>query len=302
MEGKLMFKHLIHSIGLIFLVISSLIISGCSSENVLRIGSKNYTEQMILGEMMALLIEAKTDIPVEKIMNLGGTMICHQALVNNRIDLYPEYTGTGYISVLGKDEILSSEQTLRHVREAYQSEFQCTWLPPFGFDNTYAITVRQDDANASNWNTISDLQPRADELHAGFTAEFSERQDGYPLFREHYGFAFGQVTDLDPGLMYSAIYENEVDLISAFATDGRILEYNLQVLEDDKSFFPPYDAAPVVRNDALKRFPALKETLELLHNKIGRQTMQQLNLSVDSGKVSPFEAAKNFLLENGLLQ
>lgn len=272
------------------------------SKDRLHIASKNFTEQIILGEIMAQLIEAKSNITVERSWNLGGTMICHQALINGKIDLYPEYTGTALISILNEEETLSSNDTIEFVRNAYQQQFDCTWLEPFGFSNTYALTVRQEDAHEHGWQSISDLSEYDLPLHAGFTAEFAERKDGYPKLKQFYGFEFTEISDLDPGLLYTALQTGEVDVISAFSTDGRIPKYNLSVLDDDKNFFPPYDAVPVIHNETIVRFPQLIEILNQLALTIDQETMQQLNYSVDSGELQPKEAAHKFLSSQGLLK
>lgn len=269
---------------------------GCSSGgNIVRVGSKNFTEQFILGELMAQVIEDRTDVVVQRKFNLGGTMICHRALVKGGIDLYPEYTGTALTAVLHRDVIASSDEVYRAVAAAYREEFACEWLEPFGFNNTYAITVRKADAEEKGWDTISDLKPVADQLKAGFTAEFAERPDGYHGLRDAYGFAFGKASDLDPGLMYRAIAQKEVDVISAFSTDGRIVAYELIPLVDDKGFFPPYYAAPVVRSSLLRDHPEVREGLDMLGGTLDDATMQRLNYEVDEKKRSPADVAGEFL-------
>ena len=232
-----------------------------TDRRAVRIGTKNFTEQLILGEMMAQVIEAKTDLYVERRFNLGGTMICHGALVNGEIDLYAEYTGTGLSAILKHPVIADPEKTLRHVIKVYHERFNLQWLKPFGFNNTYAITVRAADAERYRWNTISDLQASAQGLRAGFTAEFAERPDGYPGLRQTYNLQFGEVRDFDPSLMYEAVAKKEVDVICAFATDGRIASYHLKPLIDDRQFFPPYHAAPVIREDFLKKYPEIGDDL-----------------------------------------
>lgn len=273
-----------------------------STPGTVHIGAKNFTEQFILGELMARLIEERTSLDVRRHPNLGGTMICHGALQNGEIDLYPEYTGTGLTAVLGLGAVSDAARALELVREEYSRRFQVEWLEPFGFNNTYAITVRADDAEANGWRTIADLRSRAETLAAGFTAEFSERPDGYPGLRERYGFRFGSVKDLDPALMYEAIANGEVDVICAFATDGRIATHNLVPLADDLGFFPPYQAAPVVRQDALRAFPELRRALAPLAGLLDDETMQRLNFQVDDEKSGPRAVAEAFLRERGLLE
>jgi len=267
----------------------------------IRIGTKNYTEQIILGEIMAQLIEAKTNLFVERRFNLGGTMICHGALVSGEIDLYAEYTGTALTAILNAPVISEPEAALDVVAKAYKKKFQLIWLKPFGFNNTYAITVREKDAKKYGWKRISDLKTSAPSLRAGFTAEFAERPDGYPGLQKTYDLRFGHVRDLDPSLMYEAVSKEEVDVICAFATDGRIAPYHLKPLEDDLQFFPPYYAAPVIRKDLLQDHPEVGYALSRISGLINDARMQRLNFEVDANGQRPSDTAKKFLRENGLL-
>lgn len=265
------------------------------------IGSKNFTEQLILGHMMALVIEDRTDLTVDRRFCLGGTMICHGALVNGEIDLYAEYTGTGLTAVLHEETSADPDEVYEFVSREYQRRYDAQWLSPFGINNTYAIAVRRSDADKHGWRAISDLEPSAAELRAGFTAEFSERPDGYRGLRKAYGLRFGDVRDIDAGLMYEAIAGGEVDVIAAFATDGRITAYDLTLLVDDRRFFPPYYAAPVVRGQTLRKYPALRKALSSLERTLDDATMRALNFQVDHQKRSPREVAREFLRSRGLL-
>lgn len=273
--------------------------AGRGARDEVTIGTKNFTEQYILGELMAQILEARTDLHVNRRFNLGGTMICHGALVEGDIGLYAEYTGTGLLAVLKRKPLDDPERTYDVVAEAYRTQFACQWLQPFGFNNSYAIVVRAPDADARNWRAIGDLAEHAPQLRAGFTAEFVERPDGYPGFKEAYGFQFGSVKELDPGLMYRAIAANEVDVICGFATDGRIAAYALNPLLDDRRFFPPYHAAPVVRLDLLEKHPEIADVLGLLGNAIDDATMQRLNHAVDENGRSPRDVAAEFLATVG---
>ncbi len=266
-----------------------------------RVGSKNFTEQLILGELFAQSIEAHTGLKVIRRFNLGGTILCHQALVAGEIDLYPEYTGTAETAILKLESRPSAAEAFRIVSASYRKRFSCDWLPPLGFNSTYAITVRRADAAAKGWKAISDLAREASRLRAGFTAEFSERPDGYPGLQDAYGFGFGKVFDLDPGLMYKAVARGEVDVICAFATDGRIDAYNLFVLQDDKGFFPRYLPCPVVRMEALEAHPELRSALESLAGTLPDREMQRLNFEVDEKGRGPAEVAREFLETKGLL-
>jgi len=271
-----------------------------NSTNI-RIGSKEFAEQLLLGELLAQLIEANTTHPVERKFGLGGTMICHEALVKGQIDLYPEYTGTGYLVVLKKQMRMGPYNTFHVVDTEYQRRFNLKWLEPFGFNNTYAITVRQADAEEKNWKAISDLKESASQLRAGFTSEFQERPDGYPGLRQTYGLQFATTFDVSPTLMCEALARNEVDVICAFATDGRIPAYDLFVLQDDRGFFPPYDAAPVIRSEIIQKYPEINEVLDPLAGILNDQIMQQLNYEVEGRKRAPKEVAHEFLLNQKLI-
>ena len=266
-----------------------------------RIGSKNFTEQLILGEMMALLLEHRAGLEVDRRFNLGGSLICHGALVHGEIDLYAEYTGTALTAILGESSQSDAEAVHELVAREYRTRFGAEWLAPFAFNNTYTITVRQELAAEKELQQISDLAPWSADLSAGFTAEFSERPDGYPGLRQAYDLRFRRVRDLDPALMYQAVARGEVDVICAFATDGRIPEYNLKTLADDRAFFPPYQAAPVVRADTLQRFPAIRAALLPLVDLLDDETMRSLNYDVDKNGRPPREVALEFLRSHSLV-
>jgi osmoprotectant transport system permease protein len=273
-----------------------------SGQGKIRIASKNFTEQIILGELMAQLIESQTDLSIERHFNLGGTMISHGALIKGEIDLYAEYTGTGLTAILKHKVVSDPDEALKVVRQGYRDRFQVEWLNPFGFNNTYAITVRKADAERYGWRKISDLAEEAIKLRAGFTSEFAERPDGYSGLRQAYGYSLGDVKDLDPALMYDAISIGEVDVICAFATDGRIEGYKLKPLIDDRHFFPPYYAAPVIRMEVLKANPEIRKVLILLAGIITNSTMQRMNYEVDLNKSSPEKVAREFLITHNLIE
>lgn len=259
------------------------------------IGAKNFTEQEILAEIAAGLIERTTDLPVRRRLGLGGTDICHAALLAGEIDLYIEYTGTALVNVLRDRAGDTPAQTLLRVSTAYADRYNLEWLAPLGFNNTYALAVRADDAERLALRRISDLTPHAPALRAGFTAEFAERPDGLPGLSAAYGLSFGATRDLEPGLMYEALAAEQVDLICAFATDPRIEQYGLIILEDDRAFFPPYDAAPVARADLLDRHPELRRALALIAGAIDDADMRALNHAVDIEGRSPREVARRWL-------
>jgi len=270
-------------------------VSSSSSDEEITVGCKNFTEQLILGELMAQLIETHTELSVERRFNLGGTMICHNALVRGEIDVYCEYTGTALTAILKESAITDPEAAYERVARMYKKRYDLIWLKPFGFNNTYTITVRQLDAKKYNWNTISDLIPDARKLHAGFTSEFMEREDGYRGLKQVYSLAFGEISDLEASLMYKALAQSQVDVICGFATDGRIPAYNLLPLEDDKAFFPPYYAAPVVRQEILERYPEIESILARIVGRLDDVTMQQLNYKVDQGHMDIRSVARDFL-------
>jgi osmoprotectant transport system permease protein len=270
-------------------------------QNSVRIATKNFTEQYILGYLMADMIEAKTKLKVDKKFNLGSTDICHRAMLKNEIDIYPEYTGTAYVVVLKRENPGNAAQVFQQVKSDYLQKFNIVWLEPFGFNNTQALAVRQDFATQHNLQTISDLVPLAKNLSIGVPAEFMERADAFPGLKKAYGLEFGQVRQMDPGLMYEAIKNEKVDAIMAFSTDGRIANYHLKILTDDKHFFPPYYAAPLVRNEVLQAHPEILTALQPLSGLIDDKTMQQLNYQVDVEKQTPEDVAKNFLISKGLL-
>ena len=272
------------------------------SEGKIVIGSKEFTEQLILAELLAQLIEAKAGLEVERKTGLGGTLICFGALKKGGIDLYPEYTGTGLKAILKHEEnITDPDKVYELVKKEFATQFNLEWLKSFGFNNTYALAMRKEHADSLGISKVSDLVKHP-ELSCGFTAEFNERDDGYPGLAKHYGFKFeAEPKDLDPGLMYKAVKEKQVDVISAFATDGRIRAYELKVLEDDRQFFPPYYAAPLITQAALNKYPELKEVLNSLASRIDDATMSEMNFEVDKGGKSPAQVAKEFLQEEGLL-
>lgn len=267
----------------------------------ITIGSKEFTEQIILGEIMAQLIESNTDVSVTRKFGLGGTMVCFNALTNGDIDVYPEYTGTGLTAILARQAISDPKEVFRIVSEEFEREYNLVWLSPFGFNNTYALAMREQHAEKLGIENISDLAAQGQRLRPGFTQEFLERPDGYPGLRRHYGLAFArEPKGMDPGIMYIALRERDVDLICAFATDGRIPAFNLRVLEDDKHYFPPYYAAPLVRGETLARIPELSGVLGKLAGLIDDAKMAELNYEVDEQGRSPEAVASAFLQEAGL--
>jgi osmoprotectant transport system permease protein len=274
---------------------------GQGSGGTVRIGAKNFTENLLLAEMIAQLLEARTDLTVERRYGLGGTMIAHNALRNGAIDLYVEYTGTALTTILRAPSMSDPDAVYDKVRAAYADRFALVWLKPFRINNSYALAVRGSVARERGWTKISDLTPVAGSLRAGFTPEFSERPDGYPGLARAYGLRFGRVYDLEAALMYRALAKDEIDVISAYATDGRIEALKLVLLKDDKSFFPPYFAVPVVREDVLARHPEIRTIIAPLSDVLDDDTMRALNWAVDGEKKNPRKVATQFLEAKGLL-
>lgn len=267
------------------------------------VGGKNFTEQDVLVHLMASLIEEKTDLSVTRKPFLGGSQVTHNALVSGDIDLYPEYTGTGWTSVLKEKPIVGEpELTYKQVKAAYEQKFQVTWLEPIGFNNTYTLAMRKDRADQQGIETFSDLAKKSPEFVLGATHEFLERPDGYSGLEKVYGMKFKEVKGLDAGLTYSAVKEGTTDANDAFSTDGRIQAFNLKVIVDDKHFFPPYYAAPVIRMDTLEAHPELTEVLNLLAGKIDDKTMSILNGKVDLEGKQARVVAEEWLKEVGLMK
>lgn len=268
---------------------------------VIVVGSKGFTEQLILGNMVALLME-NGGFKVDRKVGLGGTVICHEAIVRGDINVYVEYTGTGLTVILKKPVMKDPEEVYQAVKKEYEEKFKLTWLKPWGFNNTYCVVMRKDDAERLRVKKVSDLKPLAKDLIFGATIEFTARPDGVPGLTKHYGLTFKDLKGMDPGLVYKAIAERQVDVISGFATDGRIPAFDLVVLEDDLKFFPPYFAAPVVRMDLLSKAPQVANILNKLAGKIGDIDMATLNYSVDGRKLEAEAVARDYLKNNGLIK
>ncbi|WP_202820118.1 glycine betaine ABC transporter substrate-binding protein [Calderihabitans maritimus] len=276
--------------------------AGCGgSENKIVVGSKNFTENIILGEIMAQLIEAKTNLQVERKLNMGGTLVNFNALKKGDIDLYPDYTGTGLVAILKKEVINDPETVYNIVQEEYNKQFELKWLKPFGLNNTYAIAVPRKLAEERGLQKISDLKGKEGDLILGAEQEFFNRPDGYSGLVETYGLNFKDTKAMDTGLKYQAAGNGDVQVIDAFATDGQLIKYDMVILQDDRQFFPPYYAAPVIRMDTLEKYPELEEVLNQLGGKISDEEMQQLNYQVEvEGK--DYEAvAHDFLVKEGLI-
>jgi len=262
----------------------TLALAGCRSAraHTLIVGSKNFTEQIVLGELLAQQIEAHTALRADRRFDLGGTLICHQALLAGQMDLYPEYTGTALTVILKEPPASDLAAVYQTVRDAYKSRFGLEVGPPLGFNNTFAIVVRGDDAARLHLRAISDLIPIAPKWRAGFGYEFMERPDGYPGLVKAYGLSFGsQPRIMDLGLLYRALQEKQVDVVAGNSTDGLIAALGLVVLEDDRHYFPPYQAVSVVRGVALEQHAGLREVLDALGGRISEDDMRRMNYALD---------------------
>jgi osmoprotectant transport system permease protein len=275
--------------------------SNVNSKDKIVIGSKNFTEQLILGNMLADLIEDKTDIQVERQLNLGGTQVAFNALNSGDIDLYVEYTGTGLVNILKETPNNNPDEVYHVVKKKFHEKYGIELLEPLGFNNTYTLAVKQDTAEKFGLETFSDLAKVSDQLILGPTVEFPNRSDGLIGLSKTYHMNFKDVKAVDGGLRYTALKNEESDVIDAFSTDGLLEAFKLKVLKDDKNFFPPYYAVPIIREDTLKEYPELKSAINALAGKLTDEKMRKLNYKVDSLRESPEKVAKEFLIEEGLI-
>jgi len=281
---------------LTFAFLAFLTACGPSRSNLIVVGSKNFTEQLILGEIIAQQIENKTHLPVERRFYLAGTFICQQAILAGRIDIYPEYTGTALTAVLKEKPSADREKVYTQVKTEYARRFNLAVGDPFGFNDTFAIEIRGDDARRLNLKTISQAAPYTPNWRAGFGYEFMERPDGYKGFVATYGLRFAaspQIMDL--GLLTRALKDKQVDLIAGNTTDGLIPALDLTVLEDDKHYFPPYEAVPIIRQQTIALHPEIRQALDELAGKISDDEMRQLNYAVDGQHRDVKEVVREFL-------
>jgi glycine betaine/choline ABC-type transport system substrate-binding protein len=266
----------------------------------LRVGSKSFTESEIVGEMVALLAESD-GVKVERHFYMSG-VICFESLKRGDLDAYVEYTGTGLVNLLREPPQNDPAAVYARVKSEFRNRWDLTWEPPLGFNNTYALVVRRSDAEKNGWNTISDLTRTQAKLSCGFDMEFDDRPDGWKGLRKVYGYdACPDVKQMNSGLMYDAIHNGHVDLISGYTTDGRIQTMGLKVLTDDKHFFPPYQGAPLLGPKAFQKDPKLEGRLKALAGRISDDEMRAMNAEVDAGHRPAREVAREFLKTKGLL-
>lgn len=280
-----------------------LLAAGCSKTEetkTIRIVHKNFTEQRLLGQMLSVYLDSKGY--ETEVSELGGTMLCFNALDGGDADLYADYTGTGYMAILGQTEILSADETYDYVKSHYEEEYGITWLEPMGFNNTYILSVTAATAEEYNLKTTSDLIGVSDNMVIGSDSEFASRTDGYAGLLEAYpGLKFKELKTMDQGLTYQALASGELGVNVSYATDGRIAKFNLVNLEDDAHFFPPYYCAPIMKQTFADENPGVVEALNALKGLWSDEDMQKYNLLVDDGG-DVREVATQMLTEAGLIE
>lgn len=275
-------------------LISLLLLTSCGRQHRLTVGSKNFTEQWILGELAAQQLERKLHISVERQLNLGGTMLTQEALVAGQIDLYPEYTGTALESILKEQPGGDRHNVFARVKSEYQRRFHLVWLPPLGFNDTFAMVVRSADAKALGEPSLSGAAARQWRLGVGY--EFLTRPDGLQKIDQVYRFRWqGTPKTMDLGLLYQALEQNQIDMAAANSTDAQLTEDKYMQLTDNSHAFPPYDACFVVRQQTLEATPGAREALTLLSGQITEQQMRQLNREVDVDHRDVGEVVRDFL-------
>ena len=272
-----------------------LLLAGCSGRTAIVVGSKNFTEQVVLGEILAQQIERRLGVTVDRRLNLGGTLLAHEALVKGSIDLYPEYTGTALTAILKQAPASEPAAALEAVRAAYRSRWRLEWLAPLGFNNTFAMMVRGETARSGRLATLSDAA-RAQAWRLGAGYEFRQRPDGLDGLLKTYGLRTqGDPVSMDLGLLYQALQRRQVDMIAANSTDGLASVLDVAILQDDRRYFPPYECAVVAREDTLARFPKLRGALEELSGKLTDEEMRKLNYQADGRHRPVAEIAAEFL-------
>jgi len=269
---------------------------GCRSASGVTVGSKNFTEQLVLGEMLAQMLEAAGVNPVDRRFYLAGTYICQQALLAGRIDMYVEYTGTALAAVLKEKPSSNPAQVFEMVKREYARRFGLEVMPPLGFNNSFAIVMRGEDARQAHVQTLSQLAGVASKLRLGVGYEFMERPDGYQGLVSTYGLKFAEAPRvMDLGLLYRAIESRQVDVAVGSNTDGLIAALRLVVLEDDKHYFPPYEAVPILRREIMEQHPQAQQVLLRLAGHITAEDMRQMNYAVDGEKKDAAEVVKKFI-------
>jgi len=287
----------------VWLAIILAVLTGCGQKRPEKIvvGSKFFTEQVVLAELLAQHIEARTGIPVERKTNLGGSLLVQKALLAGGLDLYVEYTGTALTAVLNETPQGDSKSVYERVKKGYAERFGFEVTEPLGFENTFAMVIRSEDAKNFNLQKLSDITAVAPKWRAGVGYEFLERPDGFSGLCERYNLKFGEKPRvMDLGLIYRALVDHQVDVVAGNSTDGLISALGLVALEDDRHYFPPYDAVPIVRKATLERFPALRGTLAELAGKVSAADIRQMNYAVDGMHREPAAVVSEFRKAKGL--
>jgi len=293
------------AISLCLILAALLLLSSCAASHSDRIviGSKNFTESLILGELLAQQIEAHSHLKVERRFYLAGTYICQQALLAGRIDIYPEYTGTALTTILKQKVGGDKAEVYQQVKSQYEALLGLTLSPPFGFNNTFAMEIRGEDARRLNLKTLSQAAAFAPQWRAGFGYEFMERPDGYAGLAAAYGLHFAAPPRImDLGLLAPALKNHQIDIAAGNATDGLIPVLDLFVLDDDRHYFPPYEAVAVIRQQTEQQHPEVAQAIAELGGKISDQEMQQLNYALDGQHRDVKDVAHEFLRSKGLIQ
>ena len=289
--------------GLITMVLFLILVAcGPKSAEVIRIGHKNYTEQRIIGQLYAVMIENHSDYNT-KVTEVGSSQLVLEALKSEEIDMYGDYTGTLDATVLKEAGETDPQKVYEQVKAFMESDkYGFKVMNPLGFNNTYTLSIKKEIADKYGLKTISDLAELGPKLRLGAVMEFLERPDGLPGVKEMYGIEFKREIALDAGIRYTAIENNDVEVIDAFSTDGKILQYDLTVLEDDKHFFPPYYIITMFKNSSFEKFPEAVEAIKKLEGQISDEEMQLMNFQVDQEGLPEKKVAEDFLLKKGLIE
>ncbi len=301
-----MFRKRIVVLSVAMMIVLALV-AGCGKDSKggsVTIGSKDFTENILLGEMVAQLIEGNSAIKVTRKLNLGGTSVNFDGLKRGDLDMYVDYDGTAYSVHLGHQEAIADPTKIYdQVKKEFEEKFKLTWSKPFGFNNTYAIAMPRKLAEANNIKTVSDLAKQPDKFVFGTTNEFMGRKaDGYDPMVKTYGLKFTDVKKMTAGLRYTAMQQNEIQVMDAYATDGKLKEFDMVILQDDKGFFPPYNGAVIVRMDTLEKNAGLMDVLNKLSGQLNDETMQELNYRVDVKGESVEKVAADFLKSRSLVK
>lgn len=307
MEVTCLKKRMVKILGAILVLF---LISGCSlpglastTKQTVKIGTLATSESEIMANMLALMIERETDLDTELVTDLGSSIVQHQGMMRGDLDITStRYTGTDISGALGMDPVTDPDKARKIVRREFPKQFDQTWEDSYGFENSYSVAVTEKFAEEHDIETVSDLEPYADKLRFGVDNAWVNRKgDGYDGFKQTY-FPFNEVYPMNTGLVYQAAASGHMDVVLAYSSDGRIKEFDLKVLKDDKHFFPPYDASPVIRNDVLEKYPQLENITKKLAGTISTEKMQELNYQADVELMSPKEVAKQFLEENNYFE